>query len=432
MKKNIKKALLCIVLVGILVSSAILPVFATDSDAIFLFVYDEAEWMTYEEAEELDYALWEFEVETGIGIFAFTRDFESNYPDLTWDEYAATVLEDGSFKESAPDGGIALIIDAIDNTISIYTYGVANDIIFESENDDIFYAMVGLDSEGLVFDAFFAGAGVAADAVLEYLESGSTPSTTPEDSGSDTETEPEAAITSPYIPGEVFVVDDANLFSDVEELKLTERILEIREDYNVDINFITTTTTDGLTIKEYLDTHPSLDTSRDGIVFGQNTSERDYYTTSRGYGITVVTDEALDRIDEVIVPYLQDDDFYGAYDKYLDETTKFLAAAATGVTYSGEPTTSEDIMVAAIIGIIAGIIVAFVVTGVMKSAMNTARKKQEASDYVKQDSFILEQSYDRYLYENTTRSAKQSSSSSSGGRSSGGGSSRGGSGGGKY
>ncbi len=68
----------------------------------------------------------------------------------------------------------------------------------------------------------------------------------------------------------------------------------------------------------------------------------------------------------------------------------------------------------------------------MKSKMNTARIQKEAKNYVKDGSFLLEGSHDRFLYERTTRTAKPKSNSSSGGGSSSRGSSSGGRGGGRF
>ncbi len=224
----------------------------------------------------------------------------------------------------------------------------------------------------------------------------------------------------------MYIIDEADIFTDEQESKLTERIEEIRNIYDFEVTFVTTENTGNLSLESYLRSHPGLDQQKDGLVFGQNTVAREYHTVGRGYGVTVVSDAALDRIDAIIVPYLQDGDFYGAYDTYLDETIKFLDAAATGVPYEGESLTATSFLIAAAIGLGAGTLIAFAVTGVMKSKMNTAREKHEAASYIKQGSFILGRSNDRFLYENTTRTKIQKQ------KDSGSNSSRGGSGGGSY
>ncbi len=223
------------------------------------------------------------------------------------------------------------------------------------------------------------------------------------------------------------VVDDADLLSLGEEEILIERIEEIRAEYNFDITFVTTYGTAGQTTENFARNHSALDQGRDGIVFAIDMDSREYHTVGRGYGQFVVSDEALDRIDEVIVSDLSDGEFYEGFYTYLNLCVDFLDAAATGESYAGEPIDSSTFIAAGGIGVVGGIAVAFLVTAMMISSMNTARKKTEAADYVRQGSFNLARSYDRFLYENTVRTAKPKEKSGGGG-----GSSRGGSGGGKF
>ncbi len=221
------------------------------------------------------------------------------------------------------------------------------------------------------------------------------------------------------------IIDDADIFTTEQETALLQKIEDIRDTYNFDITFITTNTTNKQSLKSYIDNHSALDLERDGIVFGQDVVAREYHTTGRNYGAIVVSDAALDRIDEVVVPYLRDGDYFGAYDAYLDETIKFLEAANSGTPYEGEPLSFTNVIVAVAISLIGGFVVSFFVTSSMKSKMNTAKKKREAENYVRSGSFMLAQNYDRFLYENTTRTAKSNKEDNSN-------DSKGGSGGGKY
>ncbi len=205
----------------------------------------------------------------------------------------------------------------------------------------------------------------------------------------------------------VIIVDDADVFTIQEEHDLIEKIEEIKEEYDFDITFITTQDTEGQSLKEYIDNHPAINQNNDGLVFGQDVIERTYHTTARGEGVKVISDAALDRIDEVIVPYLQSENYYKAYDAYLDETIKFLDAAASGVAYEGESQSATDFMIAIAVGLVLGLIIALIATAIMKSNMNTARIKKEATNYVKEGSFTLSQNFDRFLYENTVATEKQ-------------------------
>ncbi len=214
------------------------------------------------------------------------------------------------------------------------------------------------------------------------------------------------------------IIDDAYLFTLPEMESLNQEIEYIRGTYDFDITFITTDGDYAGTLEDFAEFHPVIDQSRNGVVFTQDTYLREYYTIGRGTGVSVISDAALDRIDEVIVPYLSDGDYFSAYDEYLDLMVVFLDAAATGTPYIGEPTSMTDYAMYIGIGIIGGALVAFIVTKSMISAMNTAKKQKLAANYVRPGSFNLTQSYDRFLYENTVRTAKpkEKSNSSSGGR----------------
>ncbi len=214
-----------------------------------------------------------------------------------------------------------------------------------------------------------------------------------------------SSITSIYA-NTVVIVDDADLFTTQEEMKLAEKIEDIKEEYNFDINFITTLDSNGKSLKSYVDNHVSINQDNDGLVFGQDVTEREYQTTARGYGVRVISDAALDRIDEVVVPYLQNGEYYEAYDAYLNETIKFLDAYVSGMPYEGESQTTIDYMIAIAVGLGLGLIIAFVVTAIMKSKMNTARIKKEAGNYVKEGSFYLAQNFDRFLFEETVKTPK--------------------------
>ncbi len=221
------------------------------------------------------------------------------------------------------------------------------------------------------------------------------------------------------------LVDEAALLTADEQTAIASRADELYSEYGVDITIIITNHLESGTLYDYAQSHAAVDYQSDGIVFVHDLSLKEYYTVGRGYGITVVSDAALERIDDVIVPYLQDGEYVDAYMAYLNATEDFLAAAQTGTPYEGEGTSGTTVFLSIIIGIIGGVIIAFVVTGMMISKMNTAVKKQEAANYVMQGSFVLGQSYDRFLHENTTRTEKAKNNTKSN-------SSRGGKGGGKY
>ncbi len=233
------------------------------------------------------------------------------------------------------------------------------------------------------------------------------------------------SLSIPISAQSLAVVDEADVFTNEQELLLSAQIENIRAQYDFDITLITTTDTGGYSVEDYADFHPAVDKSRNVIIFAMDLQGREYFTIDTTGG-AVITDAALDKIDADVVPLLSDGDYFSAFSTYVNLVDTFMYAAASGEPYSGEPLGAGDIALALLIGLIGGLIIAFAVTGIMIANMNTARTKHEAASYVKQGSFILGQSHDRFLYENTTRTPIPKKSSS------GGGSSRGGRGGGRF
>ena len=77
--------------------------------------------------------------------------------------------------------------------------------------------------------------------------------------------------------------------------------------------------------------------------------------------------------------------------------------AASSSSYS-----TEDIPVygLVIIGLIVGLVIGLITVLVMKAKLKSVRKRNEASDYVRKDSFHLTSSSDVYLYRNVRRTER--------------------------
>jgi len=176
---------------------------------------------------------------------------------------------------------------------------------------------------------------------------------------------------------------------------------------------------------------------RDGIILLQATEERDFGFATLGYGLTVFTDSVQDRLEDMFLPYLRNDDFYGAYIAFADGVEDFLAAAETGEPYDGGnlPTdTGSETWTetgpsplsglsgeAVALSLIVAFFVALIVTLVWKRQLKSVRRQKQAALYIRRGSMVLTDSRDIFLYKHTTsvRRARDSDSGSSSGSSSG-------------
>ena len=211
--------------------------------------------------------------------------------------------------------------------------------------------------------------------------------------------------------------DVAGVLTAEEETKL----LALRDEYNatirLDTYIVTVESLDGKSAKRYANDYYDTHCESGGLLLLIDTVGREYYILADG---ATNKDYYLDQIEEAILPYLQASDYAGACRAYLD-----VAHRNVPVDVSESSFDLSELIVPLIIVLAVSLLIAWGVTAAMKRKMKTARPKQTAHDYVRQDSFALREHSDLYLYRTRTR-VRVNNNSSGGGRSGG---SRGGRGG---
>jgi uncharacterized protein len=159
--------------------------------------------------------------------------------------------------------------------------------------------------------------------------------------------------------------------------------------------------------------------------------EREWYITTFGNAIYALTDYGLYEIDEIILPYLQTGNYFGAFDAFQQALPYYLDAYIAGdnidgyvpeedqyhghtdVVYEDE---EPDVLSSLIIGCGFGLVAAAIAVLIMRSSMNTKRAQHSAGDYLKSGSYNLRTNRDVFLYSQVTKQPRpQENSSSSGG-----------------
>ncbi len=266
-------------------------------------------------------------------------------------------------------------------------------------------------------------------------ESGTVPAEDAEESSTVPAQDSEAPVQSLEEHPES-VVDKAELLSEYETENIKKLLDNIREKYNFDAC---------LYIDDYMNADDpwyeanglydklgyGLGENRDGMMLYNCPSERKYAFSTYGSGNEIFNDYVLDRIEPEIVAYLKNNDYYGAFCEFAEQTEIYLRDASEGIIYDGaEERAAEKAKnrssAIAVISIV-DIIIAFAMTGAKKRKMNTAVKSDYAANYMKPGSMKLTNSQDLYLYSHTTRTRIERDSSRSSGGSSGGHGGRGGS-----
>lgn len=257
------------------------------------------------------------------------------------------------------------------------------------------------------------------------------------------------------------VVDQAGLLTDGEEALLEEKAQEIVSQYDMDVVILTVDSTDGQYIRDFADDFYDnngygIGSDYSGVLFMLAMDTREWYISTCGDGIYAVTDFGVQMLFSQAAGYLANDDYFTAFDVYLDELKEYYAAFTLGDPVDGfapeyegpgsyEPDYSGDIIyyekpsrgVGSILftSVLIGAAVGGIVLLVMRSGMKTTKRQSGAYDYLS-GGVNLTKHFDFFLYSRTTRTAKPQDNGgsrggggshihrSSGGRSHGGGGGR--------
>ena len=220
------------------------------------------------------------------------------------------------------------------------------------------------------------------------------------------------------------VADGADLLTEEEETLLCAKLDEISERQQFDVVVVTASTINGKSPMAYADDYfdyngYGIGTDRSGALLLISMEDRDWWISTRGYGITALTDFGIQQIGEDMVPDLSDGDYYQAFVTFAKDCDSYVTQAKNGNpvdvnSYKAPFPFAKKIGISAVIGII----VALIVGSVLKGKMTSVKTAQAAADYTRSGSFFLRDQSDVFLYSNVTRTAKPQETRSGGGGSS--------------
>ncbi len=224
------------------------------------------------------------------------------------------------------------------------------------------------------------------------------------------------------------VVDYADLISDYEENLLIEKIDSIKNELQFEIVIVTTNDLQGKSKQAYAEDFYDyngygVDSRYSGALLLIDMSSRSWYVSTTGYGMDAIDQDGFYYIENDVLPYLANGEYYDGFDRYIDicyelvtfenngEEVPFEYYEDTYTYYSGSNELSLGKML--LISVVAGFVIALIVVLVMKGKLKTVKAKTTASDYVRAGSLNLTHSSEHFLYRNVTRTKKQNNQSSS-------------------
>ena len=196
-------------------------------------------------------------------------------------------------------------------------------------------------------------------------------------------------------------VGNAGYLNDEAVQSLTARLDELRDRYDVDVAVVIDDQMWGDSAEEAADNtydycFYGAGVDDDGVLLYISKEPRMYQITTFGSGITAFTDYGIEYMQSLIVPKLQNDDYYLACMAYANGADELLRQAADGTPYDVgsddvELTAGERTGASLGFGIILALIIALIAsaisTRIKVNQMNTAREQADAHGYMKPGSF---------------------------------------------
>ena len=242
------------------------------------------------------------------------------------------------------------------------------------------------------------------------------------------------ALALPICAAPDYLVDEAHLLDQSEATEVETQLAEISARQGVDVVVVTVDSLGGRLPMAYADDYYDYNGyGPDGILLLVSIEDNDWWVSTKGYGITVVTDAGLAYMADRFVPYLSDGEFSQAFLKFAQLCDQFITQAKTGDPYDGHNLPKDPFSVGTnvVIALVIGLIAAWIATAVMKGKLKSVRQQVQADAYITADSLQLTHSRDIFLYSHISRRERPKQSSGSSTHTSSSGSTHGG-GGGKF
>jgi len=229
------------------------------------------------------------------------------------------------------------------------------------------------------------------------------------------------------------VVDNGELLSEQEQLKLEQQLEDIQADLGIDVVILTVKSLDGEIAMDFADDYYDYRGYRpNGVLLLVDIGGRNWWISTSGTCIDPIDAKAMGML---FVPYMSEGAYYSAFSLFAKAVQTqmenphvsgdFYMDMQGNVHIQPKPTHWYDglwqsLLIGGVIGLIA--------VGVMAAKMKSVRSKGGAADYIKEGSLHMTREEDRYLYQTLTRRAKPKNNGSthrgSSGRSHGGGGGR--------
>lgn len=213
------------------------------------------------------------------------------------------------------------------------------------------------------------------------------------------------------------LIDDAGYLIQPELAKLSEELEQIREKYNFEVAIYTESEMSGITAEEAADDIYDYNgygagKNNDGIMLYICRGTREYHFTTHGEGLKVFNSNGLKYLESMVLPHFENDDYYEAFETYIQISDELLKMASEGNPYNEKHYSTKYIVGVIVLCLLAPLLIAFIMMKKKLKKMKTAVEDNYAADYMKPGSMNLSISKDLFLYSRITKTEKSKSGSS--------------------
>ncbi|MDR1272590.1 MAG: TPM domain-containing protein [Clostridiales Family XIII bacterium] len=205
--------------------------------------------------------------------------------------------------------------------------------------------------------------------------------------------------------------DSVGMLTPVETAELNSRLDELSTQYGFDVAAAIVQRLDDRSARlfaadYYEERGYGQGADRSGAILLLAMEDRDFGFAATGYGMEVFTPAGQEYLDSFFLPQFGEDRYFDGFMGYADGVEQCLIAAANGAPIdSGNiPMTSEGRIsftsVAIGAALLISFLIAFGVTSSWKRNLRSVKPQNLAHEYIREDSFILTDSRDDFLYRN--------------------------------
>lgn len=196
------------------------------------------------------------------------------------------------------------------------------------------------------------------------------------------------------------VLDVAALLSPDEEASLTQRLRSFENSHGLTVVILTVPNLMNQPIQDFADNYYDNNRySTDGILFLLDMGSRQWYISTSGSAIDLLSDRDLEAIEDDVIPYFSEGQYYGGFSRFLDIIPGYLAIEeASGGGFG--------------IAVLIGFGIALLVYLILRAGMNTKRSQRSAASYEVAGSYNLRRHQDLFLYSKVSKQPKPQNNSS--------------------